>query len=198
VVKQADVVALLGLLPAEFVGQTGAKNFRYYEPRCGQGSSLSAAMHGLVAARLGDTKMAMGYFRQTAAIDLTDSHVTSAGGVHIAALGGLWQMAVFGFAGLSLEGDGIALNPHLPKEWRSLGFSLQWRGRQLKIRIEQGAGPIAATMIAGAPMTLVICGERYALSTDRAVRIVLGGVDASSTAAPPDQSEIARTSHDAA
>jgi trehalose/maltose hydrolase-like predicted phosphorylase len=198
VVKQADVVALLGLLPAEFGGQTGAKNFRYYEPRCGQGSSLSAAMHGLVAARLGDTEMAMGYFRKTAEIDLADSHVTSAGGVHIAALGGVWQMAVFGFAGLSLHDDSISLNPHLPRDWRRLGFSIQWRGRQLKIRIEPGIGPIAATMIAGAPMTLVICGERYALSTDRAVGIVLGGVDPSSTAAPPDHSEIARASHDAA
>ena len=50
VVKQADVVALLGLLPEEFPGAAGAANFDYYEPRCGHGSSLSPAMHGLVAA----------------------------------------------------------------------------------------------------------------------------------------------------
>src|ERR1019366_3208387 len=30
VIKQADVVALLGLLPEEFVGETAAKNFHYY------------------------------------------------------------------------------------------------------------------------------------------------------------------------
>ena len=53
VIKQADVVALLGLLPEEFPGDSGRTNFRYYEPRCGHGSSLSGAMHGLVAARLG-------------------------------------------------------------------------------------------------------------------------------------------------
>ena len=41
VVKQADVVALLGLLPEEFRGETGTKNFQYYEPRCSHGSSLS-------------------------------------------------------------------------------------------------------------------------------------------------------------
>ncbi len=56
VVKQADVVALLALLPEEFAGDTGARNFRYYEPRCSHGSSLSRAMHGLVAARLGTPK----------------------------------------------------------------------------------------------------------------------------------------------
>jgi hypothetical protein len=51
VIKQADVVALLGLLPEEFAGDHADANFRYYEPRCGHGSSLSGAMHGLVAAR---------------------------------------------------------------------------------------------------------------------------------------------------
>ena len=64
VIKQADVVALLGLLPEEFPGDSGRANFRYYEPRCGHGSSLSGAMHGLVAARLGDADLALRYFQQ--------------------------------------------------------------------------------------------------------------------------------------
>src|SRR5437868_9422350 len=42
VVKQADVVALLALLPDEFPGAAVKANFRYYEPRCAHGSSLSA------------------------------------------------------------------------------------------------------------------------------------------------------------
>ena len=70
VVKQADVVALLALLPEEFPGAMGEANFRYYEPRCGHGSSLSAGFHALVAARLGDSDMALRYFREAAAIDL--------------------------------------------------------------------------------------------------------------------------------
>ena len=86
----------------------GTANFHYYEPRCGHGSSLSRAMHGLVAARLGYSEMALRYFRQTAAIDLADTHVAIDGGVHIAALGGVWLTAVFGFAGLSLRSDGVA------------------------------------------------------------------------------------------
>jgi trehalose/maltose hydrolase-like predicted phosphorylase len=57
VVKQADVVALLALLPEEFAAGTEEDNFRYYEPRCGHGSSLSPAMHGVVAARLGDVEI---------------------------------------------------------------------------------------------------------------------------------------------
>ena len=42
--------------------RAGRDNFHYYEPRCGHGSSLSPAMHGLVAARLGQSEMALRYF----------------------------------------------------------------------------------------------------------------------------------------
>src|SRR5215472_14736870 len=48
VVKQADVVALIALLPEEFPGAMAETNFRYYEPRCAHGSSLSTGMHALV------------------------------------------------------------------------------------------------------------------------------------------------------
>jgi trehalose/maltose hydrolase-like predicted phosphorylase len=109
VIKQANVVALLGLLPDEFVGETGTANFRYYEPRCGHCSPLSRAMHGFVAARLGHSEMALRYFQQTAAIDLADAHVAIDGGVHIAALCGVWLTAVFGFVGLSLRMTALPL-----------------------------------------------------------------------------------------
>jgi trehalose/maltose hydrolase-like predicted phosphorylase len=173
VVKQADVVALLGLLPEEFVGETGAKNFDYYEPRCGHGSSLSRAMHGMVAARLGRSEMALRYFQQTAAIDLADTHVAIDGGIHIAALGGIWMTAVLGFAGLSLHSKGIALDPQLPPNWRSLGFGVQWRGRHLRIKIAQGEQLVEATLEAGEPMTLLVSGQPHDLRRDRTLRVPL-------------------------
>src|SRR5262249_19043212 len=95
VVKQADVVALLALLPEESPRATAETNFRYYEPRCAHGSSLSTGMHALVAARLGDTAMALRYLRATAAADL-DPDPNTAGGVHIAGLGALWQAVILG------------------------------------------------------------------------------------------------------
>jgi trehalose/maltose hydrolase-like predicted phosphorylase len=70
VVKQADVVALIALLPEEFPGAIAEANFRHYEPRCAHGSSLSTGMHALVAARLGDSEMALRFLRETAATDL--------------------------------------------------------------------------------------------------------------------------------
>jgi trehalose/maltose hydrolase-like predicted phosphorylase len=165
VIKQADVVALLGLLPEEFAPGAAAKNFRYYEPRCSHGSSLSPAMHGLVAARLGDTEMALRFFRQTAAIDLSETHPTADGGIHIAALGGIWMLAVFGFAGLSFRDGGIAIDPRLPPGWESLAFRVQWRGRRLRFSIDQAKRTVESTLEAGEPMTLTIGGEARLLGS---------------------------------
>jgi trehalose/maltose hydrolase-like predicted phosphorylase len=174
VIKQADVVALLGLLPEEFSGETAAKNFLYYESRCDHGSSLSPAMHGMVAARLGFSDVALCYFRQTAAIDLADTHAAIDGGVHIAALGGIWLMAVFGFAGISLQNDSVAVDPKLPTNWRSLGFRLQWRGRHLNMSIDQTEQRLEATLEGGEPMTLVVSNERQELCRGQTLRVGIG------------------------
>lgn len=174
VIKQADVVALLALLPEEFAGGTGATNFRYYEPRCGHGSSLSPAMHGLAAARLGHSEMALRYFRQGAAIDLSDTHAAIDGGVHIGALGGNWMLVVFGFAGLSLRDDGISVDPKLPPDWLSLAFAVQWRGSRLKIRIDQHEQHLEATLEEGDPIRFAVSGERHKLRHDQTLRVRFG------------------------
>lgn len=166
VIKQADVVALLALLPEEFAGAAGKKNFDHYEPRCGHGSSLSTALHGLVAARLGNTEMALDYFHRTAAIDLAATKVAIGGGIHIAAQGGLWMMAVFGFAGLSLRSDGLAFAPHLPATWSSLSFSVQWRGRRLSVRVDQVNQQLEASLEVGEPMILTVGGRPYPLASE--------------------------------
>jgi trehalose/maltose hydrolase-like predicted phosphorylase len=174
VIKQADVVALLALLPEAFAGDSGLKNFRYYEPRCGQGSSLSGALHGLVAAKLDDGEMALQYFRKTAAIDLADTQAADAGGVHIAALGGLWMMTVLGFAGLSLHSDSIALDPRLPPGWTRLAFPLQWRGRRLRIAIDQTKQCLEVTLEDGAAMTVVVVGAPYSLQAGQPLSVPFG------------------------
>ena len=154
VIKQADVVMLLALLPERFNWGTREANFRFYEPRAGHGSSLSRGVHALVAARLGDMQLAQRYFLDTAAIDLEDTTGTGSGGVHMAALGGLWQAAVFGFAGLSLCEDGLALDPHVPEAWTVLSFRVRWRGRQVYLRLERATWLVTARLERGEPLSL--------------------------------------------
>ena len=153
VVKQADVVALIALLPEEFPGAMAEKNFRHYEPRCAHGSSLSAGMHALVAARLGDAEMGLRYLRETAALDL-DLDPNSAGGVRIAGLGALWQAVMLGFAGLDLSDDTPGIDPKLPPQWRSLSFRVCWRGRSVAIHIT--GRTVQATLAEGEAMEMRI------------------------------------------
>jgi beta-phosphoglucomutase family hydrolase len=134
IIKQPDVLMLIYLLWDEFTPQQREANFRYYEPRCAHGSSLSPCIHALIAARLGDMTLAESYFRQAAEIDLNDNMGNAAGGVHAAALGGLWQAAVFGFAGLTLSDDGPKLDPKLPPAWRELSFRIRWRGKDYALK----------------------------------------------------------------
>jgi trehalose/maltose hydrolase-like predicted phosphorylase len=173
VIKQADVVALLALLPQAFDGDSGAANFGYYAPRCGQGSSLSPVLHGVVAARLGDGETALGYFRKTSAIDLADTQAADAGGVHIAALSGLWLMTVFGFAGLTFHEGGIGLNPQLPPGWDRLAFPFQWRGRRLRVSINAIEKRLDVTLEAGEPMTVVVGRASLELEADQPLSVAI-------------------------
>ena len=173
VIKQADVVALLVLLSADLDRKTLEANFHYYEPRCSHDSSLSLVMHGLVAARLGNVDMALRHFRSTAEIDNGASRDSGTGGIHIAAQGGLWQVAMFGFAGMSLLDRGLSFDPHLPAGWRSLGFRVQWRGRQIKVRIEEDGGALYAILERGEALTLLVRGEPRELHRGRTLRAPL-------------------------
>jgi trehalose/maltose hydrolase-like predicted phosphorylase len=98
------------------------------------------------AARLGDTTLAERYFRQAAEIDLADNMGNAAGGVHAGALGGLWQAAVLGFAGLRFCGESPDEHrANMPPSWRSLSMRFQWRGRWHELTLPEGAEPQKAT-----------------------------------------------------
>jgi kojibiose phosphorylase len=142
VVKQADVVMLVALLWDELPPEVRRASFLYYEPRTAHGSSLSPGTHALVALRLGLFDLAARYLDQTASIDLGNTMGNAAGGVHAAALGSLWQAVVRGAAGVRPapdDEDALAIEPHLPPEFRSLAFPLAFRGRGLQVVVEPGA-----------------------------------------------------------
>lgn len=136
ILKQADVVMLMALLP-EAVGDLAAqrRNWDVYYPITDHGSSLSPSTHAWVAARLGLMKDAYDMFSHAATIDLEDNKGNVRDGIHAAAAGGLWEAAVFGFAGLHLDGHNFALDPHLPEQWKSMQFRIFFQGKQRTIRL---------------------------------------------------------------
>ena len=131
-------------------------------------------MHGLVAARLGQAGMALDLFRATSDIDLADTHAAIDGGIHIAALGGVWMIAVLGFAGLAVLPDGLGLDPRLPAGWTSLAFRCQWHGRHVRPLIGQGGKGLEAALEAGEPMALTVRGVPHPLRPGPALRVQPG------------------------
>jgi trehalose/maltose hydrolase-like predicted phosphorylase len=137
VLKQADVLMLHHLLPDEVAPGSLVPNLDFYEPRTAHGSSLSPAINASVLARAGRYRPALEALQIAARMDLDDLTGTTAGGVHLATMGGLWQALVFGFGGIRPRGDALLVDPRLPKEWNALEFSLRFRGRPLRLRIDR-------------------------------------------------------------
>lgn len=139
ILKQADVVMLLYMLPWRFDNATAAANLDYYEPRTIHDSSLSKAIHGIVAARCGRRDEAYRFWRAGCEIDLGDAPHSSDDGIHAAATGAIWLGAVQGFAGISVKAGELHVTPSLPRAWRRLAFPFCWQGQQLHFEITQAS-----------------------------------------------------------
>jgi trehalose/maltose hydrolase-like predicted phosphorylase len=125
-------------------------------------------MHALVAARLGDTDMALRYLHDI--VDF-DPDPAAAGGVRIAGVGGIWQAIVMGFGGLDLSGDMLRIEPKLPAHLRSLSYQVRWRGRLFAIRIADGA--VEATLAEGGPIDVRMAGATRRLAAGETVQASL-------------------------
>jgi kojibiose phosphorylase len=142
--KQADVLMLAHLFPAEFTVESLSANYDYYEPLTTHDSSLSSVIHSILAARLGRADAAWGFFRRALDIDLDSGSGGAAEGIHIANCGGIWQAVVMGFAGMSwaYETDAPRFEPRLPRQWASLQFPLSWKGREYAVRIDHAGAVV--------------------------------------------------------
>jgi beta-phosphoglucomutase len=132
VLKQPDVMMLFYILDGDYAPQVVKANAAYYTPRTdfSYGSSLGPAIQAILTARMGDVESAYQLFLKTLHTDLQNSRGNASDGIHAASAGGLWQAAVFGFAGLKVTPDGPQVNPNLPARWKRMKFRIQYQGRQ--------------------------------------------------------------------
>ncbi|MCI0398045.1 MAG: glycoside hydrolase family 65 protein [Chloroflexi bacterium] len=140
VIKQADVVMLLCLLRGQYDAKTWQRNWHTYMPLTDHsyGSSLGPSFHAWAACEMGRPDEAYDHFMLAARADLRDVRGNAGDGIHAASAGGLWQAAVFGFAGLQLMADGYRLNPRLPGHWRRLAFQFYHCGQPHWVDIQKG------------------------------------------------------------
>ncbi|PKO01587.1 MAG: hypothetical protein CVU43_12220 [Chloroflexi bacterium HGW-Chloroflexi-5] len=136
VIKQADVLALLGVFPYHFTTDQKAASFKYYEPFTIHDSSNSMTHRQMVAADLGWKDLAYESWQRSIDIDFGNLP-RSNDGLHYANVGGMWQQVVFGFAGLAsaLNKQNLEFKPCIPDQIQSITFPLSWKGQSLRITV---------------------------------------------------------------
>ncbi len=161
VIKQADIVLAMFLLGDQFDLDRKRANFEYYDPLTTGDSSLSACVQCAIAAEIGDEERALEYFRYAVLMDLADVAGNVSDGVHIAAAAGSWIAIVNGFGGVRDYDGRLSLDPHLPRTWRSLDFSLRFRDRQVRIRLSHDEERY--TLETGQKLNIRIREDQYVL-----------------------------------
>ena len=142
VLKQADVIMLLCLFRDAFDRRTWQTNWDAYMPITDHrfGSSLGPAFHAWAACEVDLPEEAYHHFMLAARADLRNPRGNAGDGIHAASTGGVWQAAVFGFAGLRPTDDGMAIRPRLPQHWQRLAFRYTYQNQNYSVDICHGEG----------------------------------------------------------
>ncbi|HCU94862.1 MAG TPA: glycoside hydrolase family 65 protein [Actinobacteria bacterium] len=164
VIKQPDVLMLHHLVPDEVAPGSLAPNLGFYGPRTAHGSSLSPAISASLMARAGHADDALRLLRTALRLDLDDLTGTTAAGVHLATMGGVWQALLFGFAGIRVRAGVLHLDPNLPGSWRSLGLRFRCLGRYVRLHITADHVRVGVD----APLRVCLDGHRTRLVTGAA------------------------------
>ena len=163
-IKQPDVLMFLYLYNASFSEEVKRINYEFYEPRTIHESSLSPAIHSILAAELGKMEAATNFFGYATRLDLDNYNRNTHEGLHTTSIAMAWVNIVYGFAGLRSDGDLLRFAPRLPARWSRLSFSLLWRGRVLAVEMQ--TEKTLFTLRQGGPMELLAYGTRHTLGKD--------------------------------
>lgn len=161
IIKQADVLMLHHLVPGELPPGSLEPALDFYEPRTAHGSSLSPPIHAALLARAGQPERALELFRMAARLDLDDLTGTTAGGLHLATLGGSWQALAGGFLGIRPGEEALSIDPVLPGEWTGLSLRFRHRGAAVEVAADHEAvtvttdRPLVVRVAGGAPTPCV-------------------------------------------
>ena len=161
-IKQPDVLMMLYLYNTSFSEQIKQINYAFYQPRTIHESSLSPAIHSILAAELGKMDEAMDLFGFATRLDLDDYNRNTREGLHITSIAMAWANIVYGFAGLRSDGDQLRFAPRLPERWKTLSFSLTYQKRIIGIQMERTLTKFR--LLKGEPLPVQIYHNEYMLS----------------------------------
>lgn len=160
--KQPDVVLMLFFYSGDFTREQKLKNFEFYEKRCSHESSLSPAVHSIVAAEVGKTEMAEEYMAYGSRIDIDDYNRNTHQGLHVTSMAAAWMNIVYGYGGMRSDGEILSFKPQIPEKWKAYEFKIIVRGALLKVRITREKAVFE--LIEGEKITLKIGNQIYEIT----------------------------------
>jgi len=162
VCKQADTVLAHFLLEDEQALDTIKHSYDYYEQITTHDSSLSSCIFSIMASKIGYDEKAYHYFRETARMDLDNTHGNTKDGLHLANMGGTWMAIVFGFAGVRIKEESLTLSPKLPADWDQYQFKLQYKDRSIEVNVNKDE--IELVLLSGEELTVMLYGQSITLN----------------------------------
>ena len=158
-IKQPDVLMILYLYNSSFSRDVKRANYDFYEPKTIHESSLSPAIHSILAAELDKMEEAVRFFGFATRLDLDNYNRNTREGLHLTSIAMAWANIVYGFAGLRSDGELLRFAPRLPERWKQLEFSVTYRNRVLRIRMERNG--TVFRVAEGEPLSLCVYGKEY-------------------------------------
>ena len=162
-IKQPDVLMMMYLYNSSFTTDIKRINYEFYEPRTIHESSLSPAIHSILAAELGNMEEAVRFFGYATRLDLDNYNRNTREGLHITSIAMAWANIVYGFAGLRSDAEQLRFAPRLPERWKALAFSILYRGRVIRIRMEKDRTSFG--LAEGEPLSVLVYDRPYTLET---------------------------------
>jgi len=144
--------------------ETIRRNFDFYEPKTVHESSLSSCVHSILAAKIGNRKLAYQFYLNAARLDLDDYNNDTDDGLHITSMGGTWMTVVYGFGGMRIKENKISFAPFLPEQWQSLAFQIRFRENLLRVRINKET--VKITNMSETPIDLLIYDEIQSIAAN--------------------------------
>jgi kojibiose phosphorylase len=166
-VKQADVIMALYLLGDSFDYKTKESNFWFYLRRTLHKSSLSAAVHAIMAAEIGALSRAYQFFNVALRADISDLHGNTHEGVHAASLGGVWQCIIGGFAGVKIQKGILSVSPYMPLTWQSIKFNLFFRGLRWEFQARKKEVKVKVFAKTKGKLKITVFGKIHNIETNK-------------------------------
>ncbi|RFU37324.1 glycoside hydrolase family 65 protein, partial [Actinomadura logoneensis] len=170
--KQADALMLLHVLPPDELDavlrrlgyehgpELTARTIAYYLPRTCHGSTLSFLVHAwILAGTTADD--AWPVFLEALGCDMEDAqHGTTAEGVHLGAMAGTVDLVQRQYAGLTMRGGTLHLDPRLPAAIGEIRLALRYRGHWgVELVCRQDLLHVSLRPGAAEPVHIVFDGE---------------------------------------